>query len=144
MRLFGNSVFLLYAIPSSTTRVRFLIANITAFINAPPVLRSFDFPPHVAAHPPTMIAFLLFQLILSPVESIVSIGINAISRKFEWEADRFACELQDKLSEPGMKDMGDRLAKALITLHVENLSTVWVDWLCVFFVVFVNFLCFCH
>jgi STE24 endopeptidase len=68
-------------------------------------------------------------MILSPVESVVGICINAISRKFEWEADRFACELQDKLGEPAMKDMGDRLAKALITLHVENLSTVWVDWL---------------
>ena len=68
-------------------------------------------------------------MILTPVESIVGIGINAISRKFEWEADRFACELQEKLGEPGMSDMGDRLAKALVTLHVKNLSTVWVDWL---------------
>jgi STE24 endopeptidase len=28
-----------------------------------------------------------------------------------------------------MKDMGDRLGRALISLHVKNLSTVWVDWL---------------
>jgi STE24 endopeptidase len=68
-------------------------------------------------------------MILSPMETIVGMFMNAISRQFEWEADRFACELQDKLSSAEMKDMGDRLGRALITLHVKNLSTVWVDWL---------------
>lgn len=68
-------------------------------------------------------------MILTPLEAFVGIGMNALSRKFEWEADAFACELQDKLDDPEMKTMGDRLGKALITLHVENLSTVWVDWL---------------
>jgi STE24 endopeptidase len=66
-------------------------------------------------------------MILTPLEAIVSIGINAISRKFEWEADRFACELQDKLGSDDMKTMGERLGKALISLHIKNLSTVWVD-----------------
>jgi len=59
----------------------------------------------------------------------VSIVMNAVSRHFEWQADRFACDLQDRLSTADMKDLGDRLGKALITLHVKNLSTVWVDWL---------------
>jgi len=68
-------------------------------------------------------------MILMPLEAIVGIGMNAVSRSFEWQADRFACELQDKLSSADMNDMGDRLGRALITLHVKNLSTVWVDWL---------------
>jgi STE24 endopeptidase len=68
-------------------------------------------------------------MILTPLEAIVSIGMNALSRKFEWEADAFACELQDKLDSEDMKNMGGRLGKALITLHVKNLSTVWVDWM---------------
>jgi STE24 endopeptidase len=68
-------------------------------------------------------------MILMPIESVVGVIINFVSRKFEWEADRFACELQEKVSDPGMQDMGDRLGNALITLHVKNLSTVWVDWL---------------
>ncbi|KZP23906.1 hypothetical protein FIBSPDRAFT_785159 [Athelia psychrophila] len=106
-----------------------ILALFPAFLHAPPLLRSFDFPKAVAAHPPTIIAFLLFQMILTPLEAFVGIGMNALSRKFEWEADAFACELQDKLDDPEMKTMGDRLGKALITLHVENLSTVWVDWL---------------
>jgi STE24 endopeptidase len=58
--------------------------------------------------------------------------MHAVSRHFEWQADRFACELQDKLADDKMSDMGERLGRALITLHVKNLSTVWVDWLCVF------------
>ena len=52
--------------------------------------------------------------------------MNALSRKFEWEADAFAYEFQSHLK---YADLGDRLGKALITLHVKNLSTVWVDWL---------------
>ena len=59
----------------------------------------------------------------------MSIVMNAISRHFEWEADRFAVELQDKLEDEKMNDMGDRLGRALIALHVKNLSTVWVDWM---------------
>ncbi|KAJ3841940.1 peptidase family M48-domain-containing protein [Lentinula raphanica] len=106
-----------------------ILALFPAFLHAPPLLRSFDFPKHVAAKPPTIVAFLLFQMILTPLEAFISIGMNAISRHFEWEADRFACELQDQLKEESMKDMGDRLGRALITLHVKNLSTVWVDWL---------------
>lgn len=70
-------------------------------------------------------------MILTPLEAFVGIAMNAISRKFEYEADRFACELQSKLKAEDMNDMGDRLGRALTTLHVKNLSTVWVDWLCV-------------
>ena len=66
------------------------------------------------------------QTILAPLESLVQILMNALSRKFEWEADAFACELQSQLN---TADLGDRLGKALITLRVKNLSTVWVDWL---------------
>lgn len=119
-----------------------ILALFPAFLHAPPLLRSFDFPKEVAARPPTIVAFLLFQMILTPMEAVVSIAMNAVSRHFEWEADRFAVELQDMLKEKaedgkdekltGMEDMGERLGRALITLHVKNLSTVWVDWLCVF------------
>ncbi|KAG6888268.1 hypothetical protein C0992_009124 [Termitomyces sp. T32_za158] len=68
-------------------------------------------------------------MILTPLEAFVSIGMNAISRSFEYQADRFACELEVKVKHEDMKDMGDRLGHALITIHVKNLSTVWVDWL---------------
>ncbi|KAG5650065.1 hypothetical protein H0H81_000900 [Sphagnurus paluster] len=106
-----------------------ILALFPAFLHAPPLLRSHDFPKAVAAQPPTIVAFLLFQMILTPLEAVVSIGMNAVSRHFEYEADRFACELQGKLQDDGMKDIGERLGRALVTLHVKNLSTVWVDWM---------------
>jgi STE24 endopeptidase len=72
---------------------------------------------------------MLLQIIATPIEAIARIGLNAMSRQFEWQADKFAVELQDKLSAEEMKDMGDLLRKSLIKLHVKNLSTVHVDWL---------------
>jgi STE24 endopeptidase len=39
-----------------------IIALFPAFLHAPPLLRSFDFSKTVAAHPPTIVAFLLFQV----------------------------------------------------------------------------------
>jgi len=106
-----------------------ILALFPAFRHAPPLLRSFGFPEEVAANPPPIIAFLLFQMVLTPLEAIVSMALNAVSRRFEYQADRFACELQTKLKSEDMNDMGARLGRALIALHVENLSTVWVDWL---------------
>ncbi|KAI5121524.1 hypothetical protein M0805_002584 [Coniferiporia weirii] len=106
-----------------------ILALFPAFLHAPPVLRAFDFLPKVAAKPPTIVAFLLFQMILTPMEAVVGAAMNALSRRFEWQADRFACELGVRLDAPEMTDMGARLGRALTTLHVKNLSTVWVDWL---------------
>lgn len=63
------------------------------------------------------------------MESAIGAAMNALSRKFEWQADQFACELPDRLNAKDMSDMGPRLGRALTTLHVKNLSTVWVDWL---------------
>ena len=68
-------------------------------------------------------------MIITPLEAIVGIGMNALSRRFEYQADHFACILADKLKSPDMTDMGDRLGRALVQLHVKNLSTVWVDWM---------------
>jgi STE24 endopeptidase len=92
---------------------------------------------------------MLFQMILTPFEAVFKLAMNALSRRFEWQADRFAFELghspsDEKSSSAETKtrdekkdedDIGARLARALITLHVENLSTVWVDWLCVLSVI---------
>ena len=69
-------------------------------------------------------------MILTPMEAVIGAAMNALSRRFEWQADRFACELPDRLSVKDMSDMGARRGRALTTLHVKNLSTVWVDWLC--------------
>ena len=105
------------------------------------MLRSFGFPLSVANHPPVIVSFILFQALLAPVEALFGIALNAVSRHFEWQADKYAFE-QDVVesdrkvvekegedSTPDASDMGSRLARALIGLHKENLSSVWVDWL---------------
>lgn len=68
-------------------------------------------------------------MIITPLEAVVGIAMNALSRRFEYQADDFACILADKLQSKDMSNMGDRLGRALVQLHVKNLSTVWVDWL---------------
>jgi STE24 endopeptidase len=74
-------------------------------------------------------------MLLMPLEAVVGMGMNAISRRFEYQADQFACELpaiihlESAAEKEVMKDMGTRLGHALVGLHVKNLSTVWVDWL---------------
>ncbi|KAG8849646.1 hypothetical protein FRB96_000672 [Tulasnella sp. 330] len=102
------------------------------FLRSSPLLRSFNFPASVAAVPPTMVAFMLFQLVQGPVDTVIKVAMNWISRRFEFQADQFACEFDEgKPVEGEAKEemMGERLGKALISLHVGNLSTVWVDWL---------------
>ena len=45
--------------------------------------------------------------------------MNILSRKFEFEADKFALDLGYK----------EELAKSLIKLQVQNLSTMDADWM---------------
>ncbi|KAI0301353.1 metalloendopeptidase [Russula brevipes] len=112
-----------------------ILALFPAFLHAPPFLRSFGFPESVATRPPPIIAYNLTPMLLTPFEAVVGMALNAISRRFEYQADRFACELpaiihvESAEDKEEMKDMGTRLGRALISLHVENLATVWVDWL---------------
>lgn len=73
---------------------------------------------------------MLFQMILSPIDAIIKLFMNGISRYFEWQADQFACDMDEKAGSHAPEGlMSDRLGRALISLHVENLSTVWVDWM---------------
>ena len=50
---------------ASQLHVFTILALFPAFMHAPPFLRAFDFPKEVAAQPPTIIAFLLFQVYLT-------------------------------------------------------------------------------
>ncbi|KAG5439640.1 hypothetical protein PCK2_000774 [Pneumocystis canis] len=63
--------------------------------------------------------FVLYNDILTPINSILTFFINIYTRQKEYEADAFAAKLYYT------KD----LARALIKLHVQNLSTMDADWL---------------
>lgn len=68
-------------------------------------------------------SLLIFGLLLSPINHILNIVGNLISRQNEYAADRYAIE----------KTKSDDLANALIKLSVENLSNLTPHPLYVFF-----------
>ena len=53
------------------------------------------------------------------MDAVVKLLMNILSRKFEFEADKFALDLGYK----------QELAKSLIKLQVQNLSTMDADWM---------------
>lgn len=68
---------------------------------------------------PIMIGFILFSEALAPMDTVLRFLMNILSRKFEFEADKFALDLGYK----------KQLARSLIKLQIENLSTMDADWL---------------
>ena len=68
---------------------------------------------------PIIIGFILFSDALAPMDAIVKLLMNVLSRKFEFEADEFATNL----------GFQQELARSLIKLQVQNLSTMDADWM---------------
>ncbi|KAG9312451.1 hypothetical protein JVU11DRAFT_6835 [Chiua virens] len=66
-----------------------ILALFPAFLHAPQFLRAFGFLKMVSARPPTIMAFLLLQMLLTSMEAFIGIALNFVSRRFEREADRF-------------------------------------------------------
>ncbi|KJZ75004.1 hypothetical protein HIM_05490 [Hirsutella minnesotensis 3608] len=104
-RLFGIAqVHLLY-----------VFSLFSVFINNASLYSAFGFH----AQHPIVIGFILFSDALSPMDTVIKLLLNVLSRKFEFEADDFA------------KRLGFRseLAASLIKLHAQNLSTMDADWM---------------
>jgi STE24 endopeptidase len=106
------------------------------FIHNKALFASFGFDSRLAtASPaggpqPIMIGFVLYQLVLSPLDTLVTFLLNSLTRKYEYQAGqsaRFTLVRGTKLNcldEFAIKmDKKDDLAKALIKLHIDNLSS---------------------
>ncbi|BFZ55648.1 zinc metalloprotease [Savitreella phatthalungensis] len=91
-----------------------VFALFSAFINNRSVYRSFGFPPGAM---PIVVGFFLYNEILQPVDAVLQLAMNMLSRKHEYEADAFAKDL----------GKGDELCQALVKLQVKNLSTMDPD-----------------
>lgn len=93
----------------------YIFALFSVFISNNSLYSSFGFH---RTHP-IIIGFILFSDALAPMDAVVKLGMNILSRKFEFEADKFA------------KDLGytNELARSLIKLQVQNLSTMDADWM---------------
>lgn len=82
--------------------------------SAPGLYDSFLFPP---TQRPVLASMLLFQLIIGPVDELLGLLSNAVSRRFEFQADAFAVKL----------GRGEALIAALCTLDKENKGPPNVD-----------------
>lgn len=92
-----------------------IFALFSAFIHNKSLYNSFGFYDSY----PILVGFLLFNDILQPVDSIITFGMNLTSRTFEYQADKYAADL----------NYGPELSRSLINIHAENLGTVDADWL---------------
>lgn len=93
----------------------YIFALFSVFIDNASLYSSFGFH---RTHP-IIIGFILFSDALAPMDAVVKLLMNVLSRKFEFEADAFAVSLGYKTE----------LAKSLIKLQVQNLSTMDADWI---------------
>lgn len=87
----------------------------SVFINNDSLYKSFGF---FNEHP-IIIGFILFSDALAPLDTVVKLLMNILSRRFEFQADSFALNLGYKAE----------LAKSLIKLQIQNLSTMDADWM---------------
>lgn len=86
-----------------------------AFVRNKSLYNSFGF----YKEQPILISFMLFGDILQPLECILAFAQNLLSRKHEYDADKYA------------QDCGysEELSRSLIKLSNENLSGMNADWL---------------
>ncbi|KAI5801602.1 putative CAAX prenyl protease 1 [Peziza echinospora] len=93
----------------------YIFALFSVFINNKSLYRAFGFH----GMQPIIIGFILFGDVLAPMDTVVKLAMNVLSRKFEYQADEFAVGL----------GYSTELAKSLIKLQVQNLATMDADWL---------------
>ncbi|KAI9660868.1 MAG: hypothetical protein M1829_006433 [Trizodia sp. TS-e1964] len=93
----------------------YIFALFSAFVNNHSLYNSFGFYKEF----PIIVGFILFSDALSPMDTVFKLLMNILSRKFEFEADAFAVELGYPVE----------LARALIKLQIQNLSTMDSDWM---------------
>ncbi|KAI0122982.1 CAAX prenyl protease [Xylariales sp. AK1849] len=99
----------------SQAHVLYIFVLFSVFISNSSLYADFGF---IKEHP-IIIGFILFSDALAPMDLIVKLGMNIISRRFEFQADEFARRLGYQTE----------LAASLIKLQIQNLSTMDADWM---------------
>ncbi|KAK3945192.1 peptidase family M48-domain-containing protein [Diplogelasinospora grovesii] len=93
----------------------YIFALFSVFINNNSLYADFGF---TKTHP-IIVGFLLFSDVLGPMDTVIKLLMNILSRKYEFEADAFANRL----------GYNAELASSLIKLQIQNLSTMDADWM---------------
>ncbi|QSL66409.1 hypothetical protein MERGE_000788 [Pneumocystis wakefieldiae] len=91
----------------------FIFMLFSVFIQNSSLYESFGFYPDK----PILIGFVLYNDILTPINSLLTFFMNIYTRKNEYEADAFAAKLNYR----------KELSRALIKVHIQNLSTMDAD-----------------
>ncbi|KAI1254347.1 hypothetical protein MGN70_004744 [Eutypa lata] len=99
----------------SQVHVFYIFTLFSVFINNNSLYSDFGF---LTEHP-IIIGFILFSDILAPMDTVIKLLMNIMSRRFEFQADGFAQELGYRTE----------LASSLIKLQIQNLSTMDADWM---------------
>jgi len=86
------------------------------FIDNEQLFEDFGFNLPAGQHP-VVIGLSLFMLVFEPIDSVFSFLLNSLMRRFEYQADAFATNLNQDLS------------TALVKLYRENSSTLIIDHL---------------
>ncbi|MCL4499403.1 MAG: M48 family metallopeptidase [Chloroflexi bacterium] len=80
------------------------------FIGSPGLYRAF-----YMGQPSIYAGLVFFGLLYTPIEMLLSLAMHALSRRYEYEADRFAAETIEK---------PQSLVDALVKLHASNLANL--------------------
>lgn len=93
----------------------YIFTLFSVFVNNTSLYNAFGF---FKEHP-IIIGFILFSDALSPTDVVIKFLMNVLTRKFEFQADAFA------------KGLGypEQLARSLLKLQIQNLSTMDADWM---------------
>jgi len=93
----------------------YIFSLFSVFINNRSLYQSFGF----IHESPIIIGFILFSDILAPADTVIKLLMNILSRRYEFQADEFALKL----------GYSTELARAMIKLQIQNLSTMDADWM---------------
>jgi len=93
----------------------YIFALFSVFINNRSLYESFGFHKEF----PIIIGFILFSDALAPMDTVIKLLMNILSRRYEFQADEFAQKL----------GYSTELARSLIKLQIQNLSTMDADWM---------------
>ncbi|KAL2151868.1 hypothetical protein VTH82DRAFT_5052 [Thermothelomyces myriococcoides] len=93
----------------------YIFSLFSVFVNNNSLYADFGF----TGQHPIIIGYLLFSDILGPLDNVIKLLMNILSRRFEFQADAFANKL----------GYSTQLARSLIKLQIQNLSTMDADWM---------------
>ncbi|KAI8454513.1 peptidase family M48-domain-containing protein [Phakopsora pachyrhizi] len=110
---------------TSQLQLLFSLSIFRFFIWNPILFKSFGFQPIrsdlTTTDYPILIGFLLAQNLFGPLNSILGLLSNGLSRTLEFQADKFALDLGG--------DYAKDLKWALVRISAENKATTSCDWL---------------